>query len=688
MIKKLLSFVLFSSIVLANGVAIIDAENGTYLDLTSSEVQVNVESQVAVITSTQKFYNAFSGSRIVKYGFPLPGTANATALKWKIDGEWYEASFAPTPQDTTTPGPSGSVNADLKSYLGDTPIYFDIEQAVKADSFLTVEISYVQLLPYEFGIVDFIYSNDYSQIQSSSVDKQEMIFNLISPRTIESINMLSEHDSITTDNDGATASLHSITLNKAATLDYHIEYRLNQDELGLFGFSTLLPNEQISDSYGGFFLYIAEPDPSEAADVINKYFTIIIDRSGSMWGTKMTQAKNAASFIMENLNEGDWFSIVDFSSSASKFSTSHVEFNESNKNSALAYISDIEAAGGTNISGSFDLATLQFEQVSDSTANLIIFLTDGYATEGVTDDEQLISHINQAVQGVSTNISIFSFGIGNDVQKKVLTSISSDNNGFAEFLENDVLEERLTSFYLKIRNPVLLNTSMIFSSLVITETYPNPLPNLYKGQQMIVSGRYSEAVPVDVTLNGMAFGEDITYNYSLDLADSTIQQYQFLPKIWAKLKIEHLLIKYYLLDEGSFEAEAVKEQIIDVSLSYGVISPFTSFGDPTTDIEDISDPVKLVCQFELLGNYPNPFNPTTTIQFKVNTKLNQVVKIKIFDALGRLIKVLLIQVSNPGIYEIQWDGRMENGITVASGNYFYLVDFGNAIFAGKMQLLK
>ena len=162
-------------------------------------------------------------------------------------------------------------------------------------------------------------------------------------------------------------------------------------------------------------------------------------------------------------------------------------------------------------------------------------MTDGEATVGITEDNALIEHINQTVAAIDTNINIYCFGIGNDVQKKVLTSISVENNGFAEFLEDDILEERLTNFYLKIRNPVLLHTSMAFSVPVVSETYPDPLPNLYKGQQMIVSGRYSEAVPLDVTLKGEAFGEEVTYNYALNLIDSVVQKYQFLPKIWACL---------------------------------------------------------------------------------------------------------------------------------------------------------
>jgi flagellar hook assembly protein FlgD len=686
MIKILLIIFLLSGFILANGVAIIDAETGTYLNLVNSEVQVNVKSQVAVITSTQTFKNTTGSPKVIKYGFPLPGTANATALRWKINGSWYQASFAPTPQDTTTPGP-GTTNEDLKSYLGETPIYFDIEDAVKADSFLIVEISYVQLLPYEFGNVDFIYTNDYSRIQSSILDEQNISFNLTSMRTIESIQMLSGHDNINIVNEDNSATLHSITYEKAATQDYHIQYSLSLNELGLYSFGTLIPSDQIPDEYGGFFVYIAEPDPTEAADVISKYFTIIIDRSGSMYGDKMTQAKNAASFIIENLNEGDKFNIVDFSTLVSTMSAFHVSYDNDTKNTALNYISNMVATGGTNISGAFDTAILQFENAGENTANIIIFLTDGQATIGITEDNELLNHINQSVAETDSSINIYSFGIGNDVQKKVLTSISKENNGFAEFLEGDVLEERLTNFYLKIRNPVLLNTSMSFSSPVIAETYPDPLPNLYKGQQMIVSGRYTEAVPVDVTLKGNAFGEEVTYSYALNLVDSVVQEYQFLPKIWAKLKIEHLLIEYYLLDEDTPEADTLKNEIIELSLAYGVISPFTSFGD-ATDVQNESEHVKLVKDFELLGNYPNPFNPSTTIQFKVNKMLNRLVTIKIYDALGRLVRELSIMVTHPGYYELHWDGKMGNGIAVASGNYFYLVDFGEAILAGKMQLLK
>ena len=126
------------------------------------------------------------------------------------------------------------------------------------------------------------------------------------------------------------------------------------------------------------------------------------------------------------------------------------------------------------------------------------------------------------------------------------------------------MEENISEFYLKIRSQVLLDTKISFSPVVISETYPDPLPNLYQGQQMIVAGRYLEPVPVTVELSGNgAFGEEVSYNYPINPSDSAATKYQFLPKIWAKLKIESLLVQYYSLDPESPAAEAIKQEIID-----------------------------------------------------------------------------------------------------------------------------
>ncbi len=677
----------------ANGVCIIDAKNGVYLTLLSSQVQVTVENQVALVTTTQTFMNQTGAQQLVKYGFPLPENASATELLWNINNIWYQANFAPTPQDTSQPGPGGEMHPNLETYLGATPLYFNIEQKLKVDSLLIVQLSYVQLLPYSFGKVEFEYPNDYSLLQSTALNLQELDFNLYSERTIDNIQLLS-HTASDFTNDGHTAHVSTGLYEFSANANYRLQYTLNSAELGLFSLSTTIADTLVPDEHGnGFFVFIAEPDPGAGADVIKKVFTLIIDRSGSMaTGAKMTQAKNAATFITENLNPGDKFNIIDFSTAISSFRPAHVDFTEQNKTDALAYISTLQANGLTNISGAFDLAIGQFGAATDSTANIIIFFTDGQATTGTTDTGGILNGVSTRIQQTETKVMIFTFGVGTDVNQQLLTLLAVQNDGLAEFLGSAELEVRITEFYMQIRNPVLLNTQMTFSSPTISETYPSPLPNLYKGQQMLVAGRYQEALPVSITLSGEAFGQPVTYHYDLVLQDSIIDKYQFLTKVWAKTKIENLLIQYYSLNPESAEAQSIKNLIIDISLSYAVLSPFTSLsgGDPISveSDESIKTSGHYPEKYTLLGNYPNPFNPGTTISFQINTDLYGMVVVRIYDTLGRLVCTLMVTINGPGVYQVHWNGTYANGLSAASGTYLYIVDFGDALLAGKMNLIK
>lgn len=92
---------IFSSVIFSNGVGVINPQTGVYLRLLSSGVSVNVESQIATITTTQVFKNQQGTNHIIFYAFPLPEGASATGLKWKINGIWKNAVFSPQPQDTT-----------------------------------------------------------------------------------------------------------------------------------------------------------------------------------------------------------------------------------------------------------------------------------------------------------------------------------------------------------------------------------------------------------------------------------------------------------------------------------------------------------------------------------------------------------------------------------------------------------
>ncbi|MCK4853065.1 MAG: VWA domain-containing protein [Bacteroidales bacterium] len=707
-IVTLIYLVSLSASLLANGVVIPDSAGIKYLPLISSTVEVSVDGQVAITKTTQVFLNTTQDSLKIQYAFPMPLEASALSLFYKINSQWYEAKFSATEQDSITGGGETTVDYELITYLGENPLVYSFDQPIHSDSTLTVELIYVELLEYKFGKVNYDYPNDYDIIADSidrPVDMQSIQFSLLSDRTITDIKLLS-HTADSVNNSGTEANIFYSAFEQKADQDYYIQYSLSQEELGLYSYSTYLPDSLIPDTYGnGFFMFVAEPDPSENQKVIDKVFTLIIDRSGSMSGDKIVQARNAAKFITQNLNLGDKFNIIDFASDIKSFRGGHVDFTGENESAALAYIDNLIATGSTNISGAFGEAIPQFSAASDNTANIIIFFTDGQQTAGITDTDQLIAYVDELVVQNEAKISIFTFGIGASTNERLLTTLAANHNGLADFLGNDELEEKITEFYLLIRNPVLINTSVIADPDLLSEIYPSKLPNLYKGQQMILAGRYDDPSPFELTLSGEAFGDPVFYAYEPVLSDSLISQYAFIPKIWAKQKIAQLLTEYYQLNPSTSKADSIKSVIIDISLDYRVISPFTSFkgsfkteggndqggtGVYTTNvgtlefdaIPEASNKILLTCR-----NYPNPFNHSTTIAFEVKGGIHGLATISIYDVLGRLVAEYIIAVEGDDEYEFIWNPA-ESHPDLAAGLYGYTIRLNGETLKGMMIYLE
>jgi Ca-activated chloride channel homolog len=675
-------------------VGVVDGTNEVYFTLVSSTATVQIEDQVSVVTARQTLRNTLGESKEFVYAFPLPVRASATGLRWKVYGKWYEAQIAATSQDSTVPGP-GSTAENLLKYLGTNALYFQMPDSLDADSTILFELDYVELLEYQAGKVQLRFPNDYHLIQTSMVATQTLDLSLTSSRTIDSLSIRSSQNVYIRTVGSNNATVQVGVYEQPAAEDFEIDYSLSLDELGLFGFSTLLPDSLTPDGMGGFFVFVAEPDPSEAAGVINKVFTIVIDRSGSMYGSKMDQAKSATTYILDNLNEGDMFNVVDYATDVSGFRPAHVAYTASARDSAIEYISGFLGNGLTNISGAFDVAVPQFGVAGDNTANIIIFLTDGEPTWGITSTDDIVAHVAALRTTAETSLSIFTFGVGSTVNMQLLTVLAKENGGIAESLGDADLETVITEFYKTIRNPVLLDTRVDFQPAIVAETFPDPLPNLYKGQQMVVAGRYGTAMPVTVNLTGSLYGKDVAYQYVLSLSDSAATKYQFLPKLWAKQKIEHLMIEYNVVNPSSSDAEILKQQIVDLSVAYGVISEFTSYTDPghSTGVEEMADDELAELRpeakrYELLGNSPNPFNPVTTIRFAVNFDLHHVVKVRVYNLAGQLVAILGVSVHGPGTYSVLWNARTVNGRAAASGVYIYVVDFGDALMGGRMHLVR
>lgn len=653
----------------ANGVAVVDAGSGVYLQLTASFVNVTVENQIAITKTTQVFKNQFSTAKYIRYAFPMPASASAVKLRRQSNGIWYEANLGASAQDTILPGGGGGTgtNQILKNYLGNFPLYFTVLEPVEPNSTVTIELTYVELLPYKNGVVTCNYPAAYTSIQPGTLGTQQFSFQLSSGRKIEQLSFVSHPGTPVTLSD-YEGSLTKTIVSSPANANFKVEYRLSAGDLGLFDFSVFLSDTLGCDNYGnGFCAFVVEPNPNPNADIIPKVFTLIIDKSGSMSGDKMQQAKDAASFIVDNLNIGDKFNIVAFDDAISTFKNDHVDYNASTRQAALNYISALSAGGATNISGAFSTAIPQFINDPGDTYNIIIFFTDGVPTAGNTSTTGILNGISNLVTYLEKELSIFTFGVGEDVNKPLLTTIALENNGVAQFLDNNELASSISDFYQTVRNPVLLNTDVAFEPNVIYETYPIDLPNLYKGSQMIVVGRYNEPGPVNALFSGTAFGAPVSYQYPIQLTSKDSLKYRFLPKIWAKQKAAHLLQLYYASTSLS-EKESLEAEIKNLSTCYGVVTDLTSFvdntGGGTISTLEIPNQEENVSPVRINTISPNPVSDQAKLYFSLTEDFYGEVRIELRDMLGKLAGSWGFPVNGAGdyVFDLLADKSMVRGI--------------------------
>ncbi len=320
----------------------------------------------------------------------------------------------------------------------------------------------------------------------------------------------------------------------------------------------------------GFFMLLLAPRPELPDQVIGKDLILVLDHSGSMEGDKFNQAQAALKYILQHLNPGDRFGLVAFSTGIELYARGLRPADEANE--AVSWVDRLSATGSTDI----NRALLKSVSMADKERpTYIIFLTDGLPTIGVIKRESILTNFSAAAPD---NVRLFSFGVGNDVDTFLLDTLSEQHHGLSTYVRpGENLDEILSTFYERISTPVLTDLSVDFGGLSVYDLYPNPLPDLFAGSQVIVVGRYREGGTVDLTLKGTVSGQSQTFPFNGEVFATDSRgagnNLSSLPRLWATRKIGYLLNQVRL--KGA-DQETI-DQIVKLSIRYGIVTPYTSY---------------------------------------------------------------------------------------------------------------
>lgn len=344
-----------------------------------------------------------------------------------------------------------------------------------------------------------------------------------------------------------------------------------------------LDTGRIGDSKrdSGYFLLMASPKTELLdAQILPKRVVLVLDRSGSMSGPKIEQARGALSFVLNHLRPNDQFNVMTFNESNDLLSSEGLlAATPDNIKRGLAFVKDIQAEGGTNIHDALQTAYKMFPAESDGRQNMIIFLTDGLPTVGETDQSKIIE--DARALGKPRRIRLFDFGVGYDVDVHFLDRLAQQNKGDSDYVrpEEDI-EAKVSRFYAKVASPVLTDVQLEINGVKTADVYPRPsdLPDLFAGSQLLIAGRYTGQGPVTARLIGTINGKSASYALASSLP-AVADANDFLPRLWATRKIGYLMDAIRLRQTkagGGSDTELVQE-IVRLSKEYGVLTPYTSF---------------------------------------------------------------------------------------------------------------
>lgn len=541
------------------------------LEVRSHHVTVQIKDQIATTSVDQVFFNPNSAQLEGTYLFPIPRGAHINTFAMDINGTMVQAELLDAEK-------ARRIYEDIVRRMRDPALLeyagqglykvriFPIEP--RADK--RIKLSYTQLLRADGGMVEYIYPLNTEKfsaqpLQSVSVkvelEVKDGIRTLFSPSH--------EVDIARGDPRRATVGFEARSIRPDTDFQLYYAPQATQD----IGLSILTFND--GDPEGGFFALLASPNPDAGrTQIVAKDVVFVLDTSGSMAEKgKLDQARRALRFCIANLNAADRFEVVRFSTEAEPLFDRLVEASAANRTRAVEFVDSFRAVGGTAIEDALvrALAPAQTQGHSDR-PYVIVFLTDGRPTVGSTNDGEIVARARKAMG--DRMVRVFSFGIGVDVNTHLLDRLTEATRAASQYvLPDEDIELKVSSFFSKINAPVMADLSLrVSGGARASKLAPAALPDLFRGEQLVVLGRYSGAGNTAVTLSGSVNGKPRSFTVEASFPRRAAGN-ESLARLWATRRVGFLLDQIRL----GGESRELRDEVTDLARRYGIVTPYTAY---------------------------------------------------------------------------------------------------------------
>ncbi len=549
-----------SNIALADGMVIPNSLG--YLEVEYHHVLVEIDDQQATTRVEQAFYNPYDMTVSGLYVFPLPETAIMSDFRVRLDGQpqTIQVMDAAATESYLQWAIANQGDPSLLQYFGQET--YSVEITLPPHSSRVMVLEYEEVVVPDGDLYRYYYALSTERYSARNLKEVAVTVDVRSSHGVASV-YSPKHDVAVERVNSHQVRARYMAYDVKPTEDFTLYYNTTEKDFGAALFSDEVDGQ-------GYFMFLFSPSTevvekeSHALDIV-----FVIDRSGSMAGEKIQQAKEALKSMVGQLGEDDRFSIVSFDHEIDTFSRKLRPAQSDAIWEALDYVDYLTDRGDTDIDGALTTGLDVLARSGRSQATqVIIFLTDGLPTTGVTEETLIREDVRRANDGLGASVHVF--GVGYDVNTHLLDGIAAENHGAVTYIEpGQSLEAALTTFYAQISHPLLTDVTITFAGMEVEAVYPHTLPDLFVGSRLVLSGKHSGASEVvTVRLSGRTPQGRKEYTYDLEPTSG----YVFVPRLWATRRIGELLDRSRVEGESATLVEEVKA----LGLAFGLVTPYTT----------------------------------------------------------------------------------------------------------------
>lgn len=542
------------------------------LEVRYHHVKVSITDQIAVTEVDQSFYNPNDSRLEGTYMFPIPAGAQIDKFSMDINGKFMDAELLDADK-------ARAIYEDIVRRMKDPALLEYAGQSmfklrifpIEPRSEKRIRLKYSQLLKNDSGLVQYLYPLNTEKFSSQPLREVSVRIELTSSKPIKTL--YSPSHKVEVNRPAETKAVIGYEASNI-TPDTDFSVFFSADTGSDLGMNVLTFNDG-GDSEGGYFLLLASPSSVMVEDqAIEKDVVFVIDTSGSMAEqNRLEQAKRALRFCIQNLNSKDRFEVVRFSTEAEPLFGKLAENSSDNSKKALSFVDSLKPIGGTAIEEALLKAVSPAKDRSDkSRPYFVVFLTDGRPTIGLINEEEIVRKVTPEIQGQT--IRIFGLGVGTELDVHLLDKLAENTRGTTDYVfPNEDIEIKLSNFYSKLSAPLLTNPKLSFSGPVnFHKVQPSVLPDLFKGQQLVVTGRYTGKGDAAIKLEGEIQGSKRSFTSEAKF-QTNAPEHRFVSQLWATRRVGYLLDQIRLHGENS----ELRDEVVQLARRYGIVTPYTAY---------------------------------------------------------------------------------------------------------------